>query len=75
MSQHEFRNPIYLEWIDPKSYWKNNNNKMSIDEVNDNDVCTIATRSYEQKKAKSAHASADSFKQNGNVTHRMSRSI
>ena len=50
VSQCEFRKAIYLEWTDPKNYWKNINNKRSIEEENDNDTETIATRPKNERK-------------------------
>ena len=53
MSQYEFKKVINLAWIDLKNYWKNNNNKRSIDEANDNDADAITNRSNERKKERS----------------------
>ena len=49
VSQHEFIKAISLASIDPKNYWKSNNNKISIDKANDNDARTIATRLNKRK--------------------------
>ena len=62
MSQYEFKKVINLAWIDLKNYWKNNNNKRSIDEANDNVIDIFATRSNKRKKRKGNHASEDSLK-------------
>ena len=75
MSQHTFRKEISLVWVDPKKYWKINNKKISINEENYNNTDTITTRSNTWSKRKSTYASDDYFKQNGNIAHRMSRSV
>ena len=48
MSQYEFRKTITLAWVDPKNYWKSDNEKRTNDEANDND--TITTRSKNKRK-------------------------
>ena len=68
--QHEFRKAISLSWINPKTYCKSNNSNRSIDEADDDGSDAIKTRSDKQNKRKSAHASDDSFKQNGNIPSR-----
>lgn len=75
MSQYEFRKVIALALIDPKNYCKINNNKRSIDKANDNDKDAITIRSSEQNKRKITHVLDYSFKQNGNMSHKISRYV
>ena len=73
LSQYEFRKAIALAWLDPKNYWKNNNKKRSADHIGN--LSGVTTRSNKRIKKKAKNIADDSFKPNGNMSDRLSRSV
>ena len=73
LSQYEFRKEIDLACIDIQTYWKSKKIKCTNDEANENSTRKIRSNKRPREK-KERHITDDSFKQNGKISHRMSKS-